>query len=756
MEPRKFLRIIALLLMGTIPALGIQFHNVGPGGGGTIGCLAFEPGNPEVVYAGLDCGGMHVTTDGGKTWRNANDGIVFDGHVEWNNHYGLLALEKGRVFCTSNSGKIYYSDNFARSWTPVFAQPGKLGIGFITRNPHDLQILYAGSGQGTKVFFDQINTGNGSWDSAIYVSRQGGKAGSWAKLNTDSKLNLPSQACVITLAVDGKDSNLLYAATDYGVYRSKDGGASWVSVQKSLGNMVGRVLVTVPDKPNLVYVSAGFCAEGITPGVYRSTNAGDSWELIFDAKKFGRDFSALAVDPINPKVLYFGNWDWAGGIYRTLDAGKNWNPLLTYQTLSEQSKKRTLPPYNTTWHGESIHASVGSALQVGGGDKDGDGVSDAIWFSGDNLGLIYKSLDGGKNWRQTVMKTHPVNGRTFWQGCGDIQMLCVRHILVDPADPKIVYFSDCDWGEFQSRDGGRSWALIAGPWYPNELVGGSLDMIFDPDDPKIIYCGTGYNYNGPGGVLRGWVSSDPYFQIVGGREKKLNGLPNAAVGSIVAVRNKTGPDTTKYLYAASSGNGVYRTNLTKNDWKWEKASQGLTQENCGVLCDMVNIPGTMSLYLSTNGGIFRSEDGKSWRKLTGSGTKFPVLNGVKNLAIDLLNPQRVYACQFSNWHGSPEDGLYATEDGGTTWTRITQINVPYDVTCVPRTAVPTVLVASQTHGILKVHFDPKSKTWKTEPFANQSNGLSNLRCWTVTIDPHNPRHYFIGTHGTCIFEGIEK
>jgi photosystem II stability/assembly factor-like uncharacterized protein len=740
-----------VVLALTVFAYGVTFQNIGPGGGGTLGCLAFEPGNPEVAYAGLDCGGMHATRDGGKTWRNANSGIVFDGHIEWSNHYGLLALEKGKVFCTSSSGKIYFSDNYGQSWKVVFSLSPQIGIGFITRNPHDPNILYAGSGFGRKFLSGELLTTGGVWNGAIYTSLEGGRAGSWKRLNPDSKHNIPSRAGIISLAIDGKDRNLLYAATDFGVYRSQDGGVSWASVQKTLGKAAVRVVATVPGRAGIVYASVGSYSPAIKAGVYRSTNSGESWELIYDAGQ--GNFSAISVDPINPNVLYLGSWEWGGGLYRSMDGGKTFKPVLTYSSLREEAKQKSPPDYKRCWNPESIHVSVGSALQVGGGDKDGDGLSDAIWFSGDNQGLIYKSIDGGKNWRQAVTKE--VSGGR-WQGRGEIDMLCVKKILIEPIDPKIIYFIDCDWGQFQSRDGGKSWALIGGPWYPNELVGGSSDMIFDPDDPKIIYCGTGYGYRGPGGVLRGWVSSEPCFQIVGGREKKLNGLPNAVVNSIAAVRSKTGPDRAKYLYAASSENGVYRTNLIKGDWKWEKVSRGLAQQNCGNLYDLVNVPGTLTLYLSTNDGIYRSDDGKSWRKLTGPGSKFPDLNGVKNLAIDLLTPRRVYACQFTSWHGSPEQGLYATEDGGTTWSRIAQINVPYDVTWVPRTAVPTVLVASQTHGVLKVQFDPKSKTWKTEPYANQSNGLSNTRCWTVTVDPHNSRHYFIGTHGTCIFEGTEK
>jgi len=238
--------------------------------------------------------------------------------------------------------------------------------------------------------------------------------------------------------------------------------------------------------------------------------------------------------------------------------------------------------------------------------------------------------------------------------------------------------------------------------------------------------------------------------------KQLNGLPNAAVSALAVVRAKSGPDTGKYLYAASNRHGIYRTNLAKGDWKWDKVSRNLPPQSCDNLYDLAGIPGTMTLYLSTNDGIFLADDGLTWRKLAGPGSNCPMLTGVKTLAVDPADARRIYACQFTSWHGSPEQGLYITEDAGTTWRRIAEINVPYGVTCVPGTPSPTVLVASQTHGVVKVRFDPGTKTWKTEPFADPSNGLVNTRCWTVTVDPHNPGRVFVGTHGTAVFIGELK
>ncbi len=733
--------LVLLCMFGYISEVqAIQFRQLGPGGGGTAGCLAADPRDPNIVYVGLDCGGMHVTLNAGEMWKNANTGIDFDGCVDWNNHYGLLVLPTGRVIATTDTGKIYISDNHAQSWQRAF--DGSPGVGFLLQDPHDAKTVYAVTGRGVweggRAFHDKPDGGY-HWIGSIFVSRKSGDAGSWQKLNTDAQKNIPPTAHIFTMAVDYHDPKLMYAATDFGMYRSQDGGTSWETVQYLLKRAVGKKVITVRGKPNVVYTTLGAMA-GMESCVYRSLDRGETWKPLSNGLPKNISFASLTVDPLDSNVLYLGSSDWCGGLYRSTDGGVNWNVLFDTNILlngKDPNKER-----NSTWHGEGYHAVVGTVIWVGGGDKDKDGKSDVIYFLGDNVGIIWKSTDGGKDWQQITSRIKKIGDRSFWTGRGEIEFLCARKIVVHPKDPKHLWVVDFDWGQHESLDGGESWALVGGPWYEGELIGVSSNLILDPDQPHIVYCNAG------GGVLQGWGGGG--FHVIGGRKDKKGGFPNAHVEDIGLAKWKENGKDQKFLYAPADGHGVYRLNIGQNATQWESVATGLDDKIFSV---MANVPGTPKFLLGTSTGIFRTDDGKTWRRIAGEKTPYPDIRHPKGLAVDPRNPNRIYASVMKNFQLVPTDGLYFSDDGGEHWSKAVDIPIPYGIALDTVVAEPTVYVASQTHGIFKVTQDLKTKKWKAEPFGNMSNGLANTRCWTVTVDPHNHKRIYAGVHGSFIFVG---
>lgn len=737
--------VCSFLLAGSAGA--VEFRNIGPGGGGTAGCLAVDPNDTNIVYVGLDCGGMHVTTDGGENWKNANTGIDFDGQIDWNNHYGLCVLPTGRVLATTDTGKIYLSDNRGKSWHRVFGDSP--GVGFLLQSPHDPQTVYAVTGRnvwerGRALHENPDPNSEWHWRGSIFVSDKSGEEGSWRKLNTDEKKNIPPIAHIFTMAVDYQNPNLIYAATDFGMYRSLDGGKSWETVQYLLKRAVGKKVLTVPGKPNVVYTTLGEIpgdVKDMESCVYRSLDRGETWKPLSNGLPKGMNFTSLSADPANPNVLYLGSHDWGGGLYRSTDGGMNWKLLFDTNTLlndNDPDKER-----NSTWHPEGYHAVVGGVIWVGGGDKDKDGLSDVIYFLGDNVGVIWKSLDGGKTWQQITSRAKKIGDRTFWTSRGEIQFLCARKIVVDPTNPKHLWAIDFDWGQHESLDGGESWTLVGGPWYEGELVGVSSNLLLDPDNPHVVYCNAGP------GVLRGFGGGG--FHVIGGRGKSIEGLPNDHVYDIAIAKWKEKDKEQKYLYATSAPNGVYRLNLGQNAAQWEKVSDGIEQKDpCRVL---VNIPGTCKFILNTDTGLYKSDDGKTWRRVAGKGTPYKDITSCQSVAVDPRNPDRIYASVMKNFRLVPTDGLYYTDDGGEHWAKASDIPIPYGIALDTAVPEPTVYVASQTHGVLKVTQDPKTKTWKTEPFADKSNGLVNMRCWAVTVDPTDHNRIYVGTHGGFVFVG---
>ncbi|NLX05940.1 MAG: hypothetical protein GXY33_12440 [Phycisphaerae bacterium] len=740
-----------LVLSATLTTTGsaIEFRNLGPGGGGTAGCLAADPTDPNVVFAGLDCGGMHVTQDAGETWRNANTGIDFDGRVDWNNQHGVLVLPTGRALATTLTGKVYVSQDRGRNWSKVF--DGARGLGFLLADPHDPNTVYAASGMGVwmrgRPLQEQPVVGWVPWTGDIYVSRRSGEAGSWEKLNTaEAEQNIPPTAQVYTVAADHHDPKLMYAATDFGMYRSLDGGKSWQTVQYLLKRAVGKQVLTVPGKPNVVYTSIGertADVEGIVSGVYRSLDRGETWKPMVKGLDQGLSYIALAVDPINPNCLYLGSMDWTGGLYRSLDGGAHWE--LVYDTNTLLNSEYPDKERNSTWHPTGYHATMGTAIWVGGPDADKDGLSDVIYCLGDNVGIIWRSLDGGRDWQQITSRRKVVDGRAFWSGRGEIEFLCARKIVVDPRNSKHLWACDFDWGQHESLDGGESWALVGGPWYEGELTGVSSNLILDPDDPDVAYANAGP------GVIRGNTGGG--FRVIGGRGKEKGGLPNAHVDDVALARWTENGRIRKFLYAASNGHGMYRLDIGANATEWERVSEGLP-EKTGFRV-MLNIPGTPGMVAGASDGLFRSEDGTTWRRVTGPGTPYEVIVEVQSLDVDPTDHRRIYASVMKSFQLVATDGLYVSEDAGDHWTKAADVPIPFGIAADPASPTPSVYVSSQSHGVLKVTREPDGKQWRVEPFANQSNGLVNTRCWTVTVDPTNHRRIYVGTHGSFIFVGEE-
>jgi photosystem II stability/assembly factor-like uncharacterized protein len=712
--------------------------------------MSVDPNNADVVYVGLDCGGMHVTLDGGEKWENINKGIVGNlYHVDWNNHYGVLVLTTGRVLTTTYTGEIYLSDNQGQQWEKVFEAPG--GVGFMLQSPHDAGTVFTAGGRGVwergrRLREMSETTPDGPWAGSIQVSRKFGEKGSWSKLNTDPKNNIPSRAYIFTIAIDRQDKNLMYAATDYGMFRSRDGGVSWESVQKGLGKARGLMLLTVPGKKGTVYVTMGepLDPKAVLGSVYRSTDAGETWQSISEGLPKENNFTSITADGKNPNVLYVGSWDWGGALYRSIDGGDHWQLAFNDSSFAKFSHRARQD--NRVWHSSGLHVSVGGAISSGGDDKNKDGICDTIYFLGDNVGVIWKSLDGGQNWQQIVSRRKTIDGRDYYSGRGEIEFLCARRVLVDPQDPRHLWVSYFDWGLFESVDGGKSFASSFGPWMEGELIGATKGVVMDVDDSKILYCaGGGAVFTNSGG--QGW------WMMAGGQRER-GGLPKIAEELYIA-KWKEGNKLYKYLYAAGGEKAVYRLDLIHGG-QWEKVNEGLEDikpQTMGM-GPIVGMPNTSILYLTTEKGIYRSDNGKMWKRLTGPGTRYEVVAGfVPGIVIDPRNPKRIFVTKMGPFQRHPDEGVYLSEDGGDSWKKIAQVPIPFELAIDSSALATKLYVATAIEGVFKVEKKANSDAWTTEVAANRDNGLDTTRCWSVTVDPHHRQRIYIATHGTGVFTG---
>ena len=135
--------------------------------------------------------------------------------------------------------------------------------------------------------------------------------------------NGPPGRSVHAVAVDPSDPLTVYAGTEGGVFRSRDGGKTWR--QAGLVGEIVRVLMVASASPSVVYAGVYF-----NKGVVRSTDGGATWSL---SGLDGLNVVAFAVSPDTPSTVYASYYespfgDGPGGLARSQDSGVSWTTLL--------------------------------------------------------------------------------------------------------------------------------------------------------------------------------------------------------------------------------------------------------------------------------------------------------------------------------------------------------------------------------------------------------------------------------------------
>ena len=235
------------------------------------------------------------------------------------------------------NGGVWQTDDYGRTWVPIFDAEPTQSIGAIAVAPSDPKVIYVGSGEGLRR--PDLSVGNG-----IYRSADGGKT--WVHLGLDDAQQIPD------LAVDPKDPNRLFAAVlghpygpsaGRGIYRSVDGGRTWTAVLQRDENTGGFGVKIDPNDANVVYATLwntrsgpwedNNVYSGTAGGLYKSTDGGEHWRPLRNGLPENLSQIEIAVAPSKPGRLYAtvatttpGDYSSAVGlgIYRSEDGGENW------------------------------------------------------------------------------------------------------------------------------------------------------------------------------------------------------------------------------------------------------------------------------------------------------------------------------------------------------------------------------------------------------------------------------------------------
>jgi gliding motility-associated-like protein len=230
----------------------------------------------------------------------------------------------------------------------------------------------------------------------------------------------------------------------------------------------------------------------------------------------------------------------------------------------------------------------------------------------------------------------PNNNTSQMNGMGRLNAVAIH-----PTDSNTIFAGACSGGIWKSTDGGKNWKV-----YSDSLPTlGVSSIAFDPNNPNIMYMGTGDRDAGDAagfGVFKSINGGNSWFQ-------SNTGMGNRVVGKLIV-----SPTNTSVLLAATN-NGVYRSINAGNNW---------TQVVTGNFKDIVFKPDNHNVVYATRDGIlFRSlNNGVTWATITNGLPTTAMTRGVIDVNVNM--PNLVY---FWLANGSVNKGFYLSRDSGTTF-----------------------------------------------------------------------------------------
>jgi photosystem II stability/assembly factor-like uncharacterized protein len=402
------------------------------------------------------------------------------------------------------------------------------------------------------------------------------------------------------------------------VFKSIDGGASWVSASTDLPDGVEYALLIDLDRSDTVIVGGG-------NGVYRSTDGGTSWQQTGLGEP---DVAALAGGRQGDTLAVYAVTD--SGIYKSADGGRSWK-LTGHKGLPDTG-------------------SSDGALVV---EQD----EPTVVYAGFRAGL-FNTDDGGGSWR--------------WLNNG-MPQIAISDVGVDSADSRTLYASG-EGGFFRSEDAGQTWAVASwgshdagGVWVApgggrvytegyysvfSSSDGGrtwhdrgdvtGIDSDFhslvgiDPRNANVLYYEQGGHNDQP---------SELYKSVNGG--KTWNRLAEVDLSGLAI-----DPSNTRRLYAVLlDGIGV----STNGGRAWKRV---LGERHSLIFFRAVSIDprDNTTIYAVSDTAVYKSKDrGRSWLRIW----RHRRINGI---AIDPERPKRLYA--------SLDNGVYRSSDGGRRWMQL--------------------------------------------------------------------------------------
>lgn len=655
--------------------------------GGRMSDIEFNPLNSQIAYAGASTGGVFKSNDGGLTW------------------------------------------------SPIFDEQAVLTIGDLAVAPNQPETIYVGTGE--------ANGGHNNFPGGgVYKSTDGGA--------TWQFLGLELTTSIGRIVVDPTNANRVFVAAigsyfakdnDRGVYRSDDGGQTWQQVL-FVNDSTGAIdLVIDPLNPQKLFAAAwerirppkfGTHLNGLSSGIYRSLDGGDSWQLLGATQglpaprvNIGRIGLAMcAAQPDHLYALYTNNGYTYDSLYRSRDGGTTWQRADPSNTLRSGFANFSWYFGNVRVHPENPERVYVLDLFMMISNDGGTTWSSAGTSHVDHHALAFDPLnpsrqivghDGGLDYSTN-------NGGT-WTKVEALPVTQFYHITMDQTNPERLYGGTQDNGTMRTMTGAlNDWEIFYG--------GDGFYVIVDPTNPNVIYA---ESQNGAlGKSVDGGLSFTPALAGINQSEPRDWSTPVVM-----------DPNNSQVLYYGT--NRVYRTNNGAEFW--EAISGNLTDSEPGSRLGKVT---TIAVAPSNSKVVYAgTDDSHVWVTPDGGLTWNEISDAlpyrwVTRVAVDPTDENVAYATFSGLKWRDPQPHVFRTTDMGATWEDLSNN--------LPDAPINTIVVDPLYPNLLYVGTDVSA--YYSEDYGRHwqhlGRGLPMVSVYDIVVHPFE-RRLAAGTHARSMY-----
>ena len=617
---------------------GTTFTPVFDGEGSfSIGAIAIDPKNPSTIWVGTgECNsqrsvgygdGIYRSDDGGKSWKNM--GLKTSEHIgritiDPRDSNVVFAAAQGPLWSSGGERGLYKTVDGGKTWKAVIPGTENTGATDVIMDPSNPDTMYAATWQRRRHFFTLIDGGP---ESAVYKSVDGGNT--WVKVRS----GLPQgDLGRIGLSVSQADTNVVYATveasgTTSGIFRSNDRGATWERMSPNIaqGMYYGQIIAD-PKNVDRIYI----------PNVVFqvSDDSGRTQRPLGERLKHV-DNHAIWVDPHDTDYLLVGC---DGGVYESFDRGANWSfkaniPIAQFYDVDVDNNV----PFYHVYGGTQDNNSLGGPAKT----RNAGGILNSDWYA----------TAGGDGF----------------------------HSQVDPTDSNIVYAESQNGGivRFDKRTGERvDIDPIEGKDVESERYNWDTPFIISPHShTRLYFAGHKLFKSDNGGEDWAAISGDltrhldrnalPVMGKIWGPDAVGKNQSTALYGNASALSES--PKKAGLIYVGTD-DGLIQ--ITEDDGKtWRKIDKitGIpeTAYVARVLASRNDENTVYALFNNHQNGDFKpyivksTDKGNTWTSITG---KLPERGSLYAIAEDHTDPNLLFV--------GTEFGLYFTQDGGARWTQL--------------------------------------------------------------------------------------